>query len=91
MELGTGETSFPNDVWQNVKNWGQNFFKVSFEFPSLCGMFDLSKIFDLSKKFALPDTLIKSKNYCSMNTPAHIWDVAKDHGFETPLLQEIQY
>jgi hypothetical protein len=28
-------------------------------------MFDLSKIFDLSKKVALPDTLLKSKNYCS--------------------------
>ena len=27
-------------------------------------MFDLSKIFNLSKKFALPDTLLKSKNYC---------------------------
>ena len=27
-------------------------------------MFDLSKIFDLSKKFALPDTFLKSKNYC---------------------------
>ena len=26
-------------------------------------MFDLSKIFDLSKKFALPDTLLKSKNF----------------------------
>ena len=24
-------------------------------------MFNLSKIFDLSKKFALPDTLLKSK------------------------------
>ena len=30
-------------------------------------MFDLSKIFDLSKKFALPDTLLKSKNYCTNN------------------------
>ena len=30
-------------------------------------MFDLSKIFDLSKKFALPDTLLKSKNYCTLN------------------------
>ena len=28
-------------------------------------MFDLSKIFDLSKKFALPDTFLKSKNYCT--------------------------
>jgi hypothetical protein len=28
-------------------------------------MFDLSKIFDLSKKFAVPDTLHKSKNYCN--------------------------
>ena len=28
-------------------------------------MFDLSKIFNLSKKFALPDTLPKSINYCS--------------------------
>ena len=29
-------------------------------------MFDLSKIFDLkSKKFVLPDTLLKSKNYCT--------------------------
>ena len=28
-------------------------------------MFVLSKIFDLSsKKFALPDTFLKSKNYC---------------------------
>ena len=27
-------------------------------------MFDFSKIFDLSKKFVLPDTLLKSKNYC---------------------------
>ena len=27
-------------------------------------MFDLSKIFDLSK-FALPDTFLKSKNYCT--------------------------
>ena len=26
-------------------------------------MFGLSKIFDLGKKFALPDTLLKSKNY----------------------------
>ena len=30
-------------------------------------MFDLSKIFDLSKKFALPDTFHKSKNYCTTN------------------------
>jgi hypothetical protein len=30
-------------------------------------MFDLSKIFDLSKKFAPPDTLLKSKNYCTRN------------------------
>ena len=28
-------------------------------------MLDLSKIFYLSKKVALPDTLLKSKNYCS--------------------------
>ena len=28
-------------------------------------MFDLSKIFNLSKKFAPPDTLLKSKNYCT--------------------------
>ena len=26
-------------------------------------MFDLSKIFNLSNKFALPDTFLKSKNY----------------------------
>ena len=28
-------------------------------------MSDLSKIFDLSQKFAPPDTLLKSKNYCT--------------------------
>ena len=28
-------------------------------------MFYLSKIFNISKKFALPDTLLKSKNNCS--------------------------
>ena len=28
-------------------------------------MFDLSKIFDFSKKFTLPDALLKSKNYCT--------------------------
>ena len=28
-------------------------------------MFDFSKIFDFSKKFALPDTFFKSKNYCT--------------------------
>ena len=27
-------------------------------------MFDLSKIFDLGNKFALPNTFLKSKNYC---------------------------
>ena len=31
-------------------------------------MFDLGKNFDLNKKFALPDTLLKSKNYCSLIT-----------------------
>ena len=31
-------------------------------------MFDLSKIFDFSKKFALPDTFLKSKNYCARNS-----------------------
>ena len=36
-------------------------------------MFDLSKICDLSKKFALPDTLLKSKNYC-----IHIHDSVKN-------------
>ena len=30
-------------------------------------MFDLSKIFDLSKRFALPD-LLKSKNYRTINS-----------------------
>ena len=35
-------------------------------FPSFNSMtFDLCKIIDLSKKFALPDTLLKSKNYCN--------------------------
>ena len=29
-------------------------------------MFDLSKIFDLSKNFALPNTMLKSKNYCTL-------------------------
>ena len=28
-------------------------------------MFDLSKFFDLSKKYVLPATLLKSKNYCT--------------------------
>ena len=28
-------------------------------------MFDVSKAFDLSKKFALLDTFLKSKNYCT--------------------------
>ena len=33
-------------------------------------MFDLSKIFDLSKAFAVPDFLLKSKNYSTTkNTP----------------------
>ena len=27
-------------------------------------MFDLSKIFDLSKTFTVPDTMLKLKNYC---------------------------
>ena len=31
-------------------------------------MFDLDKIFYLSKKFALPDTLLKLKNYCAALT-----------------------
>ena len=31
-------------------------------------MFDLSKIFNLGKKFALLDTLLKSKNYYSNNS-----------------------
>ena len=35
-------------------------------------MFDLSKIFDLSKKFALPETLLKSKNYCTGHQKAHV-------------------
>ena len=36
-------------------------------------MFDLSKIFDLlSKKFALPDTLLRSKNY--FIDSSHIWN-----------------
>ena len=30
-------------------------------------MFDLSKILDLSKKFTLPGTLLKTKNYCTNN------------------------
>ena len=30
-------------------------------------MFDLSKIFDLNKKFARPDTLFKLKNYCTIS------------------------
>jgi hypothetical protein len=29
-------------------------------------MFDLSKIFDLGKKLALPDIVLKSKNYCTI-------------------------
>ena len=30
-------------------------------------MFDLGKIFDLSKKFARPHTLFKLKNYCTIS------------------------
>ena len=43
-------------------------------------MFDLSKIFDLSKRFALPDNVIKSKNYCTCNS------ITKDHGL-MPVVQ----
>ena len=39
-------------------------------------MFDLSKIFDLSKKFTLPDTLLKSKNYCTGNQNLLILNVS---------------
>ena len=46
-------------------------------------MFDLSKIFDLSKKFAPPDTLLKSNNYCTqyvVSTFASKWEYPfKDH------------
>jgi hypothetical protein len=31
-------------------------------------LFDLSKIFDLSKNFAFPDTMLKSKNYFTFKT-----------------------
>ena len=31
-------------------------------------MFDFKKFFDLSKNFALPNTLLKSKNYCTNAT-----------------------
>ena len=40
-------------------------------------MFDLSKIFDLTKKFAPPDTLLKSNNYCTqyvVSTFASKWE-----------------
>jgi hypothetical protein len=33
-------------------------------------MFDLSKIFDLSKKFALPDTLLKSSQQGNDSKPS---------------------
>ena len=39
-------------------------------------MFDLSKIFDLSKKFAylaLPDTFFKSKNYCNLHLNCNLF------------------
>ena len=39
-------------------------------------MFDLSKIFDLSKKFALPDTFLKSKNYCTWKVDELLIDSA---------------
>ena len=46
-------------------------------------MFDLCKIFDLSKKFAPPDTLLKSNNYCTqyvVSTFASKWEYPfKDH------------
>ena len=35
-------------------------------------MFDLGKIFDLIKISALPDTLLKSKNYCISNITTYI-------------------
>ena len=41
-------------------------------------MFDLRKIFDLSKKFAIPDTLLKSKNCCTQGIAEGLELVSKE-------------
>ena len=40
-------------------------------------MSDLSKIFDLSKRFALPDFLLKSKKYCTTSQCYHQYQMSR--------------
>ena len=45
-------------------------------------MFDLIKVLDLGKKFAVLDTLLKSKNYCI--TKGYFWSFLEPPSVPTP-------